>query len=120
MGIRIAAKAGHRLQVSGDVETVLDIPAHGVAKGFSLAFSEGTLVLGRWIPGGNACRFGIANEGTAMTRITRHGLGEAVDLDGKFDWIRLAFGAQTLQPDVSAEGDGVLQLTLDIDVRTGV
>jgi hypothetical protein len=117
MGVRIKARAGHRLQLTGDVETILDVPVRGIAEGFSLAFSDGTLVQGSCIPGGNACRFGIASEGAAIARITRHGLGDALDLDWNFDWIALACGAQTLQPEASAQDGDVLQLTLDIEVR---
>ncbi len=117
MGVRIEAIAGHRLQLPGDVETILDIPMRGIAEEFSLAFSDGTLVQGSCIPGGNACRFGIASEGAAMARIVRQGLGDALDLDWNFDWITLASGAQTLQPEARAEDDDVLQLTLDIEVR---
>jgi hypothetical protein len=117
MGVKIEARDGHRLQLTGDIETVLDVPARGVSEGFSLAFSDGTLVQGAWIPGGHACHFAIASEGAAMVRITRQGLGEAVDLDWNFDWITLACGAETLQPEAAADDDDVLQLTLDIEVK---
>lgn len=117
MGVRIEANDGHRLRLTGDVETVLDVPARGVSEGFSLAFSEGTLVRGTWIPGGHACHFAIASEGAAMVRITRQGLGEALELDWTFDWITLACGAQTLQPEGGTDDEDVLQLTLDIVVK---
>lgn len=55
-----------------------------------------------------------------MVRITRHGLGEALDLDRKFDRITLACGAQTPQAEASVAIDAVLQLTLDIEVRAAV
>lgn len=117
MGVRIKAIAGHRLQLTGDVETILNVPVRGTTEGFSLAFSDGTLVQGRCIPGGNACRFGIASEGAAMAGVVRQGLGDALDLDWNFDWITLACGAQTLQSEARAEDDDVLQLTLDIKVH---
>jgi hypothetical protein len=117
MGVRIEARGGHHLQLTGDIETVLDVPARGLSEEFSLAFSDGTLVRGTWIPGGHACLFAIASEGAAMVRITRQGLGEALDLDWSFDWITLACGAQTLQPEAAANDEDVLQLTLDIEVR---
>ncbi|WP_232496207.1 hypothetical protein [Novosphingobium kaempferiae] len=117
MGVRIEARGGHHLQLTGDIETVLDVPARGLSEGFSLAFSDGTLVRGTWIPGGHACQFAIASEGAAQVRIARHGLGEALDLDWNFDWITLASGTQTLQPEMAADDDDVLQLTLDIEVR---
>lgn len=117
MSVLIEAIAGHRLQLTGDVETILDVPVRGITEGFSLAFSDGTLVQGSCIPGGNACLFGIASEGAAMARIVRQGIGDALDLDWNFDCITLACGAQTLQPAAKAEDDHVLQLSLDIEVR---
>ncbi|NMN02958.1 MULTISPECIES: hypothetical protein [unclassified Novosphingobium] len=117
MAIRIEAKAGHRLQLSGDIETVLDVSAGRIVEGFSLAFSDGTLVLGRWIPGGHACRFGIVNEGTLTIRITPHGLGEALDLDGNIARITLSGGTQTQQPEAKAGEEQVPQVTLDIELR---
>ncbi len=57
------------------------------------------------------------SEGAAIAKITRHGLGEALDLNGKFGRITLACGAQTLQPEARAEEADVQQMTLDIDVR---
>ncbi|MGF7156427.1 hypothetical protein [Novosphingobium gossypii] len=117
MGVRIEARTDHRLQLTGDIETTLDIPARGLAEGFSPAFSDGTLVYGTCIPGGDACFFALASEGAAKVRIARHGLGEALDLDWTFDWITLACGAQTLQPEAAADDEDVLQLTLDIEVR---
>ena len=117
MGVRIETASGHRLQLTGDIETILDVPPRGIAEGFSLAFSDGTLVQGECIPGGNACRYGIASEGAAMVRIVHSGLGDALELNGQFDWITLACGTQTLRPDAAEESDDVLQLTLDIEVR---
>jgi len=52
-----------------------------------------------------------------MVRIVHCGLGDALELDWQFDWITLACGTQTLRPDAGEEGDNVLQLTLDIEVR---
>nr|WP_314464318.1 hypothetical protein [uncultured Novosphingobium sp.] len=116
MGVRIESRAGHQLVLTGDIETVLDVPARRQSEGFSLAFSDGTLVRGHWIPGGPACRFAIASEGAAMVKFTRQGLGEAIEMDWKFDWITLACGAETLRPENVIDGDDVLQLTLDIEV----
>lgn len=116
MSVRIESRAGHQLVLTGDIETVLDVPERGQIEGFSLAFSDGTLVRGHWIPGGPACRFAIASEGAAMVKFTRQGLGEAIEMDWKFDWITLACGAETLRPEHVIDGDDVLQLTLDIEV----
>lgn len=117
MGLRIEATDDNRLQLTGDIETLLGVPARGIAEGFSLAFSDGTLVRGCWIPGQTACRFAIASEGAAMVKFVRQGLGEALDLDWDFDWITLACGTETLQPENGAGNDDVLQLTLDIEVK---
>ncbi|MET3473265.1 hypothetical protein ABIC78_003815 [Novosphingobium sp. 1529] len=112
MAIRIEAKAGHRLQLSGDIETVLDVSASRIVAGFSLAFSDGTLVLGRWIPGSHACHFGIVSEGAVTIRIAPYGLGEALDLDGHIAWITLSCETQTLQLGAQAEDEQPPQVTL--------
>ncbi|WP_156306515.1 hypothetical protein [Novosphingobium sp. AAP1] len=52
-----------------------------------------------------------------MAKITRHALGEALDLKGKFGRITVACDAQTLQSQARAEEADVQQMTLDIDVR---
>jgi hypothetical protein len=117
MGVRIETTSGHRLQLTGDIETILDVPPRGIAEGFSLAFSDGTLVQGECIPGGNACRYGIASEGAARVRIVPSGLGDALELDWSFEWITLACGTQTLRSDAADESDDVLQLTLNIEER---
>ncbi|TDW69005.1 hypothetical protein EDF57_101899 [Novosphingobium sp. PhB55] len=117
MGVRIEALEGNRLQLCGDIDTVLDVPARGITEGFSLAFSDGTLVGANWIPGGPACQFAIAAEGAAMVKIVRQGFGEALELDWNFDWITLACGTETLQPYALPDGEDVLQLTLDIEVK---
>jgi len=116
MGVRIETTTGHRLQLTGDIETILDVPARGIAEGFALAFSDGTLVQGECIPGDNACRVGIVSEGAAMVRIVRSGLGNALELDWRFDWITLACGTETVERQAAAEDDK-LQLTLDISVE---
>jgi len=117
MGVRIETTTGHRLQLTGDIETILDVPPRGISEWFSLAFSDGTLVQGECIPGDNACRYDIAAEGAAMVRIVHSGLGDALQLDWQFDWITLACGTQTLRPDAADASDDVLQLTLGIEVR---
>jgi hypothetical protein len=56
------SKPKHAITAPGRaIDTVLDVPTRGIAEGFSLAFSNGTLVQGACIPGGNACLFGIAS-----------------------------------------------------------
>lgn len=117
MGVRIEARQGHRLHLTGGIETILDVPARGISEGFSLAFSDGTLVRGTYLPGTDTCRFAVASEGAAMVRFLRQEAGEALDVDWDFDWITLACGAETLRPEAVIDGDDVLQLTLDIEVR---
>lgn len=117
MGVRIEARQGHRLYLKGDIETVLDVPARGISEGFSLAFSDGTLVRGTYIPGTDTCQFAVASEGAAMVRFLHQETGEALDLDRDFDWITLACGGETLRPETVIDGDDVLLLTLDIEVR---
>lgn len=117
MGVRIEAKQGYWLQLTGSIETVLDVPARGIAEGFSLAFSDGTLLRGTYVTGRDECQLDVATEGAALVRITRHETGDVADLDWNFDWITLACGDQTLQPDTAADTDDVLQLTLDIEVK---
>ncbi|MFT4054790.1 MAG: hypothetical protein QM681_09815 [Novosphingobium sp.] len=117
MGVRIEARQGHRLHLTGDIETVLDVPARDIEEGFSLAFSDGTLVRGTYLAGTDACRFAIASEGAAMVRFLHQETGEALDMDWDFDWITLACGGETLRPEAVIDGDDVLQLTLDIEVR---
>ncbi|TCM19053.1 hypothetical protein EDF56_104590 [Novosphingobium sp. PhB165] len=79
MGPRIDAKMNHRLRLTGDIEVMLDVLAPAQAKGFSLGFSDGTLVREYGIPGRPGCRFAIASEGAAMVKFVRYGLDEAID-----------------------------------------
>lgn len=85
MGVRIEATTGHRLQLTGDIETILDVPPRGIVEAFSLAFSDATLVQGECILGGNAWRYGIVSESAAMARIVHNGLGNMLELDWNFD-----------------------------------
>lgn len=66
MGIQIEPKQDYRLHLTGGIETVLDVPARGIEEGFSLAFSDGTLVRGTYVAGTDTCQFAIASEGAAM------------------------------------------------------
>ncbi|MEW9856687.1 hypothetical protein [Novosphingobium sp. M1R2S20] len=117
MAVRIKPGADRRLQLTGDVETVLDVSKRAMSDGFSLAFSDGTLVHGHYPESAAACRFTLSIESAALVRITRKGMHDVLDLDWHFDWITLACGAETLQPQAAADDENVLQLTLDIVVE---
>ncbi|WP_226635083.1 hypothetical protein [Novosphingobium profundi] len=106
--------------LTGDIDTRLDVPARGIAEGFSLAFSDGTLLRGAFLDDASSCRFALAVEGAAQVRITRHEDGDGVDLNWNFEWITLACGQETLQPEAADADEDVLQLTLDIVVEESV
>ncbi|MEW9855742.1 hypothetical protein [Novosphingobium sp. M1R2S20] len=117
MAVRIEPNTDRSLQLTGDIETVLDVPERAINDGFSLAFSDGTLVHGHYPESASACRFMLAVEGAALVRITREGTRDVLELDWNFDWITLACGTETVQPPAAADDDNVLQLTLDIVVE---
>lgn len=117
MAVRIEPGADWRLQLTGDIETVLDVPERATLDGFSLAFSDGTLVHGHYPEAVAACHFALSTEGAALVRITRKGMHDVLDLDWHFDWITLACGTETVQPHAPADDQNVLQLTLDIAVE---
>jgi hypothetical protein len=117
MAVRIEPGADRRLRLTGDIETILNVPERAINDGFSLAFSDGTLVHGHYPESAPACRFTLAVEGAAIVRITREGVHEVLELDWDFDWITLACGTETLQPHAAADDQNVLQLTLNIVVE---
>jgi len=114
MAVRIEARTDRRLQLTGDIETILHIPTRSGTDSFSLAFSDGTLVQGSYRDGIDACHFAIATEGSAVTRIARHDGCDVLDLDWNFDWITLAGETETLRSKASEHDNGVLQLALDM------
>ncbi|WP_226637795.1 hypothetical protein [Novosphingobium profundi] len=120
MGVQIEVGGRSSLVLTGDIETRLDVPARGIAEGFSLAFSDGTLLRGTFLEDASTCRFTLAVEGAAQVRITRNGDGDRVDLNWNFAWITLACGQETLQPEAADAEEDVLQLTLDIVVEESV
>jgi hypothetical protein len=114
MAVRIEPGVDRRLQLTGDIETVLDVPERAINDGFSLAFSDGTLVHGHYPESAAACRFTLAVDGAALARIMRESMHDVLELDWDFDWITLACGTETLRPHAAADDENVLQLTLDI------
>ena len=120
MGVHIEVEGKSSLLLTGDIETRLDVPARGITEGFSLAFSDGTLLRGTFLDDASTCRFALAVEGAAQVRITRHGNGDRVYLASNFEWITLACGQETLQPEAVDADEDVLQLTFDIVVEESV
>tara|TARA_R110000868_G_scaffold18003_2_gene78256 strand:- start:3095 stop:3457 length:363 start_codon:yes stop_codon:yes gene_type:complete len=117
MGVQIAARQDDRLQLSGDIETLLDLPARARKEGFSLAISDGSLIRGCYDPASHRCHFTVAVEGAAIIDIARDAQGDRLKIDWQIDWITLACGTDTLCPINAADASDARQLTLDIDVR---
>lgn len=117
MGVQIAARQDDRLQLGGDIETMLDLPARARKEGFSLAISDGSLIRGRYDPATHRCHFTVAVEGAAIIDIAHDAQGDRLDISWQIDWITLACGTDTLCPmDAKSVADD-RQMTLDIDVR---
>ena len=117
MGLTIDVLAGHRLQLTGDIATVLDLPARAIVEGFSLAISDGSLVRGRIDTGSDGCRFALAVEGAAVIKITRGAHGDRLDIDWQIEWLTLASCSETLRPIGADHGVDGRQLVLDIGVK---
>src|SRR3546814_6495718 len=77
MGVQIEAMDGGRLKVTGDVESLLNLPGRAVTDGFSFAFSDGTLIRGHHDIATGRCHLALAVEGAAMVRIMRQEIGRA-------------------------------------------
>jgi hypothetical protein len=117
MGVQIEATDGGRLKLSGDVETILDLPASAVTDGFSFAFSDGTLLRGHHDIGSGRCHFRLAAEGAAIVRIVRDGRHDCAQIEWKIEWMTLACGSKTLCPIHADARDDGRQLVLDIARR---
>ncbi|AJR23107.1 hypothetical protein [Sphingobium sp. YBL2] len=117
MGVQIEAMDGGKLKLTGDVETVLDLPASAVTDGFSFAFSDGTLLKGHHDIGSGRCHFALAAEGTACVRIMREGRHDRARIDGQIEWMTLACGSRTLCPIHAKPQDDGRQLVLDIESK---
>lgn len=90
MGVRIEAREGGRLMMSGDVETAIQLSPRALRDGFAIAISDGTLVRGCYDEAADACRFSVAAEGAALGSIKREQCGDVVDLAWRIDWISIA------------------------------
>ena len=117
MGVQIEAMDGGRLRLSGDVETIFDLPASAVTDGFSVAFSDGTLLRGHHDIGSGRCHFTLAAEGAAIVRIVRDGRHDQAQIEWKVEWMTLACGSKTLCPIHAKPHDDGRQLVLDIEAR---
>lgn len=114
MGVRIEACAGYRLALTGDVETMLFVPQRGRREGFTLAFSEGTLLRGTFELSGGSYRFERVTEGLTRVEITHLETGYAVELDYDFDWITLACGADVLRPEAINDDSKAAEFALQV------
>src|SRR3546814_15370346 len=83
MGVQIEAMDGGRLKVTGDVESLLNLPGRAVTDGFSFAFSDGTLIRGHHDIATGRCHLALAVEGAAMDRIMRQDRHERAHIDGR-------------------------------------
>ena len=120
MSVRIASVDGARLRLTGDVAAVLDIPFRAAREGFTLAFSDGTLVRGDYDPAADCCRFAATVEGAAVVSIARAAGGDVLDIAWRVEWLSLASGNDTLCPgdDDQADNDG--QLTLAVGIGASI
>lgn len=117
MGVQIEAMDGGRLRLTGDVETIFDLPASAVTDGFSFAFSDGTLLKGHHDIGSGRCHFALAAQGAATVRIMREGRHDGALIDGQIAWMTLACGSRTLCPIHAKAQDDGRQLVLDIESK---
>lgn len=117
MGVQIEAIDGHSLRLTGDVETLLDLPARAKTEEFSLAISDGSLIRGYYDAGSNGCRFSIAVEGAAIIKIAREDSGDRLEIDWRIDWITLACGSDTLCPIDAVDAQDTGGLVLDVDAQ---
>lgn len=117
MGVQTEAMDGGRLKVTGDMESLLNLPGRAVTDGFSFAFSDGTLIRGHHDIATGRCHMALAVEGAAMVRIMRQDRHDRVHIDEKIEWMTLACGSETLcSTDLKFRDDG-RQLLLDISMR---
>lgn len=117
MAVRIEASEGAKLKLSGDIERVVGLPLRAVREGFTLAFSDGSLVSGDFDYGSQSCRFQVEIEGAAELKIIRTGGVEALEVGWPTEWISIAAGDDTLQSATTAAHVDGEQLMLGIEQR---
>src|SRR3546814_13137702 len=96
MGVQIEAMDGGRLKVTGDVESLLNLPGRAVTDGFSFAFSDGTLIRGHHDIATGRCHLALDHEGAAMVRIMRQDRHDRAPIAGQIGWLPLACASETL------------------------
>jgi hypothetical protein len=117
MGVRIEAIGGAQLKLTGDLDTVVALPLRAVREGFTLAFSDGTLIRGDLDYGTGGCTFQVEVEGAAEVKIVRVGASETLEICCPIEWISIAAGDDTVlanSADTHADSD---QLMLRIEQR---
>ena len=117
MGVRIEAVDGAKLKLSGDIETVIDLPFRAVREGFTLAFSDGTLVRGDLDYGTQSCTFSVEAEGAAVLKIVRGGANETLEVCWPVDWMSIAAADDTVRANTSDVDAACGQLVLGIEQR---
>lgn len=117
MGVRIRSLDSTRLMLSGDIEAVVDLPIRAVREGFTLAFSDGTLVRGDLDFGSQACTFQVEVEGAAELKIVRNDAGETLEVGWATEWISIAAGDDTVRAGDTPQRASDGQLMLGIDQR---
>lgn len=86
MSITIKAQPGQRLDVAGDIATVLRVPFDEVEERFLIAASDGTLIEGRLDGEEDRYEFRVVVDGAGMVRLGR---GEFT-LDWQVEWVTIA------------------------------
>ena len=117
MGVRIEAVNGAKLRLSGDMEAVIDLPFRAVREGFTLAFSDGTLVRGDLDYGTQSCTFRVEVEGAAELKIVRGGANEMLEVCWPVEWISIAAGDDTVRANTIDVNADCGQLVLGIEQR---
>jgi len=117
MPTRIAPADGARLQLTGDVETVIPLSSRALREGFAVAVSDGTLLRGSYDPKLRECRFSVAVEGSGSASILRGSHGDRAHLSAQIEWISVAAGSDALCPSAASEEPDQTQLELAIGSR---
>lgn len=96
MSVRIEAINGHQLALSGDLDTIVTLPAGAQDGRFSIAFSDGTLINGTHDGSAQNCAFEVQVEGASMVRVERDTGKDALVLDWRMEWIMVGPRAEIM------------------------
>lgn len=99
MGLRIEPRNGFELALFGDVQVLVSLPGRCRDGRLSLAFSDGTLIVGTHRGGSKTCVFEIAVAGASRVKIDHSSGEEALLFDGKIDWMLLGADAEMRRSD---------------------